>query len=377
LKLKLHASLIAATVTISITILLGFAQLDRGFAIEEDEINSEQGVASEIGVLTFTKITADTDGTRYLLGEVNNQNAVNSIDAIIYFSKAGPGSAYYSDYIGLVSPGMGMPFKIPLNNANSSSITLSNESDIKVKSFATLNKPMEALSVDYTSLVMNQSTHAISGMLDNKSPKDVFGTKVLAIAMDLHSQILDVVQSKPIEKIHANGSSLFTLVPMSSIANRVALYSCFVTAQGGQNVTLPAENDQNLQLEIYGDSKIKNLKYDSAEHILSFDAQGIFPGGGWATLMITSGPASIMNSNLIIYLNGQNATKSLVSSEEISPSKFYKHVEVAVPFGRNSIVISALSTTPEFPYPIFTMIIAAGSLLLVGRWAKLYTSGEI
>jgi hypothetical protein len=67
----------------------------------------------------------------------------------------------------------------------------------------------------------------------------------------------------------------------------------------------------------------------------------------------------------------------LVSSEEISPSKFYKHVEVAVPFGRNSIVISALSTTPEFPYPIFTMIIAAGSLLLVGRWAKLYTSGEI
>ena len=82
-------------------------------------------------------------------------------------------------------------------------------------------------------------------------------------------------------------------------------------------------------------------------------------------------------SDLAISLNGHNATKALVSSFEISPGKFCKHVDVGFPFGRNSVTISGLSAVPEFPYPAVTIIGAILSLILTARRMRRIKDNEV
>jgi hypothetical protein len=317
------------------------------------------GFGDTYSSFVFIKMVTDSDGKKYVIGEVSNPDIHNNIISTVYFSKSNYDSAYYSKRIGVVPSGMGIPFKIPMQ-VDGEQLELS---DIHVISFQTLDKPNSMLLVDYNSLIMDPKTHAISGILSNKSPYSSFGIKVLAIAMDNHSNYLDVVESKTIVSLAANKSASFTLVPMISIASQVAYYSCFAPTSSGSNYTLPAENGQNLQLEVGGDADIENVRYNPNTHTVNLSARGVFPMGGFVDAMILSGPDSFINSDLVVKVDGQNATKA-ISSQWID-GRVYKHIEFSFPYGDNSVSIQAVSTVPEFPAPALAMMAAFGAVIVV------------
>jgi hypothetical protein len=322
-------------------------------------------------VLTFNKVVSDSDGKKYLIGEVTNSDSKNhTIEAMVYFNKkADLESSYFSKYVGSINPGMGIPFKIPLQNSSSGQLN-PDPADLKVNSRLVPSiMPIENqsdLSVDYSTLVMDSGTHSITGILDNKSPSDAYGVTVRALALDSQAKVLDVVESKIISSIPANSSAPFTLIPMKSIAHQVAVYSCYVRGQSGMNVTLPIENNQSVQFEMQSEGKIRNMVYNATTHSINFGAEGTLLRGGWLGMMFTDGPNSFVDGNFTVLLNGQNATKSLISSAELSPGKYYKHIETWFPFGKNTVSIVSTTTAPEFPTTPIVTISAISFVVLFG-----------
>lgn len=333
--------------------------------------SSDMMQRDKLGTLTFKHIVTDIDGSKYLIGEVTNNDPNNrTIESTVYFSNE---SVSYSKYMGQITAGMGIPFKIPVHAAPDGNVEPS-PSAIKVSSrIVAVPQPARdksLLAVNYDTLVMDNETHSISGMLDNKSPVDAYGVRVSAIAIDKNAKVLDVVESKVIPRIPGNSSSPFTLVPMKSIAGQVGYYSCFVPSQSGLNFTLPIEDNQTVQIEVGSDAKIRNVTYDKATHSINFDAQGIFRGGGWVAVMFIAGPNSIVDSNYTVLVNGQNTTKASVSSSELSPGRFYRHVDVVFPYGVNTISMVATSTVPEFPIAPSMMLSGLAVAVMFGFFVR-------
>ena len=331
---------------------------------------------SGLGVLAFKKVVTDTDGKQYLIGEVTNSGSKNqTIEATVLFSKNdGLVSPYYVKYIGTINAGMGIPFKISLQNSSGSQLD-PDPSDLKVSSrimpMAIPSQQEESrLAVDYSTLVMDNATHSISGSIDNKSPSDAYGVTVSAIAIDGQAKFLDVVQSSLIPVIHANSSAAFTLVPLKSIAKQVAYYSCFAGGEDGMNFTLPIGNGQTAQFEMVSEGKIRNVIYNTTTHSIDFDAQGTLLRGAWLGMMFTSGPQPFVDGNFTVLLNGKNATQSLISSDELTPGKYYKHIVAWYPFGHNSVSIVSTSSTvvPEFSAAPAIAVGAIGFAILATRF---------
>ena len=325
--------------------------------------NSKQ----QFGALTFNKTITDTGGKTYLIGEVSNSGSKNqTIDALLYFGKdSTPVSSNFVRFIGAINPGMGVPFKIPLQNTSSGKLYPDPE-QLRVDSRLIPSTPLSNdsnLQVDYSTLVMNNDTHAITGMLDNKSPDDAYGITVSALAMDKQAKILDVVESKVIPSISANSSASFTLVPLKSIADQVSVYSCFVPGEAGLNVTLPIENNQTVRFEMESEGKIRHIAYNTTTHSIDFDAQATLLRGGWLGMMFVEGPNSFVDGNFTVMVNGHNATKSLISSEELSPGRYYRHIEAWYPFGKNTVSIVKTSVVPEFPLVPAVTVSALGILM--------------
>jgi hypothetical protein len=320
--------------------------------------------------LLFEQVVASTNGKHYLIGEVQNNERDRNVESTAYFSKSDFNASYFSQDIGIVPNGMGIPFKIDIDEVKVSAGSSFNISDFKVTSRYSIQETNRLLVVDYSSLNLNSETHAISGLLDNKSPIDSFDIRVLAIAMNSHSKILDVVESKVIPKVPSGGKSPFTLVPLDSVAKNVSYYSCFVPTASGQNYTIPAGN-QNIQLEVGGDGKLKYFQYDPNSRNLSFVAEGIFPGGGIEDMMVLSGPSSFADSDLVVSVNGQNITNAV--SGQLIEGKVYRHITFSFPFGMNDVSVRAIEVAPEYPYP---EIVAASGIfiaialtsILVRKW---------
>lgn len=334
-----------------------------------------QPVFADYGTFNFKKIVTDIDGKKYVIGEIQNTYNGSSIESEIYFSNSDTNSSYYEYNVGIIGNDMAMPFKIPDLNFNGKDLNLD---DMKVESHSSLRQPSNFLQVDYSSLHMDQKTHAISGVLQNKSPIDAFGVKVIAIAMGSHAEVLDVVGSNnTITKISSNSSATFTLIPMDSIANKVSYYSCFAPGSLGQNYTLQAEDGKEIKFQLDSDGEIKNVNYDPSTHSINLDIDGVFPMGGWAEVMVFSAPDSFSKSNgLDAIMNGQNATKSISSVMIINGSQ-YKHLSFLFPFGKNSVsIVPSSRVVPEFSIPVIISTISFLSMLLFFRkfvtfWSKL------
>ncbi len=318
------------------------------------------------GVLNFKQTVTDNDGKKYVIGEVQNNDPNNNIESTVYFGNS-TAQSQYGKYIGIVGHGMAMPFKIKLPSDYQPDL-----SEMRVDSQVTLARPDEFLKVDYSTLHMDHNTHAITGTLRNTSTLGAYGITVFAIAEDAHAKVLDVVQSDFISKIPPNGSSTFTLVPIDSVSKYVSYYSCFVPGQSGQNYTLPAENNQTVTFELGSDGEIKNVHYDEISHSISFNVEGVFPQGGWAELMMISGPPSYDESqSLSVMLNGENTTKS-ISSTEILSGKEYKHVSLLFPFGKNVVSIQPTTPVPEYPLPTLILMMTFLFLMLFSRKTSLF-----
>lgn len=311
---------------------------------------------SDLGSFNFYKMVVDNEGNKYIIGEIQNTDPNDNIESEIYFTKSNLQSSYYTQYVGVIGHGMAMPFKIYLSDSdNTENLTIS---DMKILSHVTTRQPYDSLQIDYSSLHMNFVTHAMQGILHNNSYQNFYGIKVLAIAMDAHSKVLDVTQSNPIDIISSNGSANFTLVPIDSVSKDVFYYSCYIP--GGpriQNYSLPAENGQNIAFEIQSDGKIKNVHYDQSTHNITFTAIGEFPMGGWVGLMMLSEPDSYAkSSSLSGTVNGQTPFREVSSSETIS-NKTYEHISLDFPRGTSKVSIQPVIATPEFQIPLLVMAI--------------------
>jgi hypothetical protein len=328
-------------------------------------LNNHQSASADTQpstLLLFKKIVTANDGSRYLIGEVQNNETSKNIESVTYFSRATSEPAYYSQDIGVVPTGMGIPFKINIQDVEKSVNSPFNLSDFKIVSRYTHDETNSLLAVNYSSLNTDPSTHALNGTVGNNSPISAYNVQVLAIALDSHSKPLDVVKSNIIPTIMPGGVSSFRLVPIDSIAKDVKFYSCFVPTAVGLNYTVPAGNGQNMQLLFGGDGKMKNIQYDPENRNLTFIAEGIFPGGGSEEAMILSGPDSFTKSDLILTVNGQNVTNGVAG--QIVGGKVYKHIDFSFPFGDNVVSVKAVSEVPEFPIAPEVTVASVAAVIL-------------
>ena len=315
---------------------------------------------ADSGVFNFKQLVTGDDGKKYVIGEIQNSDPDNNIESVIYFGNSIVQSIS-SQNVGVIGHGMAMPFKIELPYDQTSI------SELNVQSHVTFKEPDDFLEVNYSTLRMDNHSHAISGILQNKSPLEISNVKVYAIAMSAHAKVLDVTSSNPILQMLPNDTARFTLRPISSISHQVGYYSCFVAGQSGQNYTLAAEDGQNISFELGSDGEIKNVRYDNSTHSISFNIEGVFPQGGWAELMMVSQPKSYDKAqSLGAILNGQNATKS-ISSIEILSGKEYKHISLLFPFGKNTVSIQPYNPIPEFPFATIILIIAILPIVMISR----------
>lgn len=320
--------------------------------------------AQELASFNFKQIISDNEGHKYIIGEIQNNDPDSNIYSVIYFSKTDQKSAYYSQSVGVMGHNMAMPFKIDLNSVPYDL----DINDMKISAQVTLQQPANFLQVDYSSLHMDHKTHAISGMLQNNSTLDVSDIRVYAIAMDGHAKVLDVTESKTIDKILANGTASFTLVPLDSISQNVSYYSCYVPGgPGATNYTLPTENGQQIEFGLQTDGKIKHVTYNASDHSINFDATAVFPMGGWVSLMMYSEPDSYAKSDSLVgTVNGEKPYR-MVASSEITDGKTYKHLSIVFPLGHNTVSIKPAIQTPEFPFALPVLLISVITLIVFFR----------
>ncbi|MDE1815273.1 MAG: hypothetical protein KGI11_01740 [Thaumarchaeota archaeon] len=309
---------------------------------------------NETAIFNFKQKVTDSKGNQYFIGEIQNTDQKNNIEAIIYFGDSPANSSYFQN-IGIVGNNMAMPFRIDMSKVpNGRNMTLS---DMKVDSFTTLGQPMDFLKVDYRTLHLNKSSGTINGVINNTSALDATNVVVLAIAESAQAKVLDVTQSQPISMIPAHGHASFTLKPVDTVSKEVGYYSCFVAGQLEQNYTFTDETGKPVLFELGGNGVFKNIYYNASDHSLNFDARGVFPNGGYTELMFLSEPSSLENTQkLAATINGTNYSTSIYSHEMID-GKEYKHLSVLFPFGLNHISIQPTVQTPEYPFPILTAVV--------------------